>query len=62
MELADDLKRRIEHPQQALPVLLDQRRAENIEKTEQSLSHWREPFFSVEDSLAVGLHNSGDLV
>ena len=32
MELADDLKRRIEHPQQALPVLLDQRRAENIEK------------------------------
>ena len=62
MELADDLKRRIEHSQQALPVLLDQRRAENIEKTEQSLSHWREPFFSVEDSLAVGLHNSGDLV
>ena len=32
MELADDLKQRIEHPQEALPALLDQRRAENIEK------------------------------
>ena len=31
MELADDLKRRIEHPQEVLPALLDQRRAENIE-------------------------------
>ena len=33
-----------------------------LKKTEQSLSHWQGPFFSVEDSLAVGLHNSGDLV
>ena len=36
IELADDLKWRIEHTQQVLPALLDRKRAENIEKKKPS--------------------------